>query len=66
MMPMQEGMNINPEVQVAVLQDKLAQLTIREAMLEAAVQQVLQENTQLHIQIQELSEVKGEPEVVEG
>ncbi len=48
---LQDGMNLNTETLVTVLQNKLAQATMREAQLEAGVQQLLIENRELRQQI---------------
>jgi hypothetical protein len=42
-----DGMNVDPQYQVQVLSNKIAQAAIREAQLEAAVQQLLVENQDL-------------------
>ena len=44
---LQEGMNLNPQITVQVLENKLAMAAVREAQLEAAVQQLLQEKQEL-------------------
>jgi hypothetical protein len=49
-----DGMNVDPEVQIQVITSKLAQAVVREAQLEAAVQQLLAENAQLTGQLSEL------------
>lgn len=37
---MEQGMNIDPDVLITTLQNKLAQAAIREAQMEAAIQQL--------------------------
>ena len=38
-----EGMQIDPELHVQVLQNKLAQMAVREAQMEAGIQQLIHE-----------------------
>ena len=57
MQPMTAGMEVDPIINIQVLEVKLTQLTVREAMLEAAVQQLTQENTQHKMEIQRLEEL---------
>ena len=42
-----DGMNIDPEIHLQVLQNKLAQSTVRETQMEAAIQQLIQEVNRL-------------------
>ncbi len=42
-----DGMNLNPEVTIRVLENKVALAAVREAQLEAAVQQLLADNESL-------------------
>ena len=44
---MHEGMDVNTDYQIQIMSNKLAQMTIREVQLEAAVQQLLDENGRL-------------------
>lgn len=54
MQPMSDGMNLDPEVLNQTLLNKLAQGAIREAQMEAAVQQLLQEKQNLEAQLDAL------------
>ena len=60
MQPMSDGMDLDPQVMIQVLQNKLSQATIREAQMESAIQQLLGEKQQLQAQIETLT-----PEVEE-
>jgi predicted nuclease with TOPRIM domain len=61
-----DGMNVEPQYQVQVLNNKLAQMVIREAQLEAAVQQLLGEVAAMSQKIAELEEEASErPEIVQ-
>lgn len=42
-----EGLNIDPAIQVRVMENKIAQAAVREAQLETAVQQLLEQQSQL-------------------
>jgi len=53
---MHEGLNINNEALIEVLQNKLALASVREAQLEAAVQQLLAEVASLQEDRSEQSE----------
>jgi hypothetical protein len=55
---MSEGMNINPELHVQVLQNKLAQSAVREAQMEAGIQQLIQEVAHLDAMVPKDTEVK--------
>jgi hypothetical protein len=55
---MSEGMNINPELHVQVLQNKLAQSAVREAQMEAGIQQLIQEVARLDAMVPKDTEVK--------
>lgn len=61
MQPMTAGMNVDPIINIQVLEVKLSMLTIREAMLEAAVQQLTSENTQHKMEIQRLQQIISPP-----
>ena len=61
MQPMTQGMNVDPILHLQVLEVKLTQLTVREAMLEAAVQQLTQENTQHRMEIARLNDIIKPP-----
>ena len=50
---MQDGMNIDPEYMVAVLEGKVAASTVQAARLEAAVQQLLVETARLEALLKE-------------
>ncbi len=50
---MQNGMQVEPQFTVEVMQNKIAQAAIREAMLEAAIQQLLSENERLAAMLRE-------------
>jgi len=58
MQPMSDGMNLDPQMHVQVLQNKLAQTAIREAQMETAIQQLMSENQELSNRI---NEIQGEP-----
>ena len=58
---MTQGMNVDPILHLQVLEVKLTQLTVREAMLEAAVQQLTQENTQHRMEIARLNDIIKPP-----
>jgi hypothetical protein len=58
MQPMSEGMEIDPNVHIQVLQNKLAQSAIREAQMESAIQSLLAENQQLEALVPSDKEVK--------
>jgi len=60
MQPMNDGMNLDLQVLTTTLQNKLAQSAIREAQMEAGIQQLMAENQELHITIQGLSEVQDD------
>ncbi len=55
MQPMSEGMNLDPQVLIAVQNERLAGGAIREAQLTAAVQQLTMENMQLKEQVANLT-----------
>ncbi len=65
MQPMTEGMNLDPQVLIAVQNERLAAGAIREAQLTAAVQQLTMELMQVREQLQTLSEVKADEAVEE-
>ena len=62
MQPMTEGMNLNPEVLIAVQNERLAGGAIREAQLTAAVQQLTMQVMQLEQQLNPPVEVNATPE----
>lgn len=64
MQPMSEGIDLDANVMIQTLQNKLAQGVIREAQMEAAIQQLMQEKQQLEAQLA-ATEDAGEAEVVE-
>ena len=55
MQPMSEGINLDPQVLIAVQNERLAASAIREAQLTAAVQQLTMEKMQLQQQVTELT-----------
>jgi hypothetical protein len=55
---MSDGMQIDPEVHVQVLQNKLAQMAVREAQMEAGIQQLIQEVARLDAMVPKDTEVK--------
>ena len=57
MQPMTSGMEVDLNINIQVLEVKLSTLTIREAKLEAAVQQLTHENTQHTMEIERLNEL---------
>jgi len=64
MQPMAEGIDIDPQVLNQTLLNKLSQSVIREAQMEAAIQQLLAEKQALQEQVIALEGVQDE--VVEG
>jgi len=54
-------MNVDPMVHSQVLETKLSALTIREALLEAAVQQLTLENAQHGMEIERLQAIISPP-----
>ena len=54
---MTQGMIVEPTMHIQVLESKLAALTIREVMLEAAVQQLTLENAQHTMEIERLTDL---------
>ena len=65
MQPMTQGMTVEPIGHIAVLEIKLSSLTIREAMLEAAVQQLTQESSQHQMEIERLQQLLSPPATVD-
>jgi hypothetical protein len=61
-----EGITTKPEYHIQVLQNRLAQLTIREAQMEAAVQQLIAENQRLEATMQAMKEAAEEQIEQEG
>jgi len=59
-------MTVEPIGHIAVLEIKLSALTIREAMLEAAVQQLTLENTQHKMEINRIEDLLNPPADVEN
>ena len=55
---MEDGINIDPNTLIQVLQNKLAQATVRETQLEAAVQQLMNQQNELMAQIPKDTEVQ--------
>ena len=55
----EQGININQQVLVEVLQEKLALLTVREAQLEAVVQQLMAQQNELMLELTELKEANN-------
>ena len=60
MQPMSEGINLDPQVLIAVQNERLAAATIREAQLTAAVQQLTMENMGLKAEVEKLTPVVEE------
>lgn len=54
MQPMSEGMNLDPQVLIAVQNERIAAAAMREAQLTAAVQQLTMENMRLQESVQTL------------
>jgi predicted nucleic acid-binding Zn-ribbon protein len=52
-MMLKNGMDVDPEMHIQVLQNRLAQAVVREAQMEAAIQQLLAENEQLEGELAE-------------
>ena len=61
-----DGMNVEPEYQVQVLQNKIAQMAVREAMLEAAVQQLIAEKRTLRAALDMANSAEAEEVEQEG
>ena len=61
-----DGMNVEPRFQIQVLNSKVAQAAVREASLEAAVQQLLAENKRLEATMQAMKEAAEEQIEQEG
>jgi len=57
---MADGLDIDQNTLIAVLQNKLAQATIREAQLETAVQMLMQQNRELTYQVTQTNEPEAE------
>ena len=57
MQPMNEGINLDPQVLMQVQNERIAASAIREAQLTAAVQQLTMENMRLQEQIPKDEEV---------
>jgi histidinol-phosphate/aromatic aminotransferase/cobyric acid decarboxylase-like protein len=57
-----DGMNVDPQYQVQVLSNKVAQAAVREAHLESAVQQLLAEVAAMSQKIATLEEELGPKE----
>jgi hypothetical protein len=51
---MQDGIQVDPNYQIEVMQRKLAAAAVREAMLEAAIQQLLAGEDAMSVKIAEL------------
>ena len=58
MQPMSDGMNLDPDMHIQVLGNKLAQSAVREAQMETAIQQLIAENQYLKTQLPQEEEVK--------
>lgn len=58
---MTQGMTVDPLMHSQVLETKLSALTIREALLEAAVQQLTLENAQHGMEIERLQQIISPP-----
>jgi len=57
---MQEGINLDPDMLIQVLQNKLVQAVVKEAQLESAVQSQAREIQALKGQVQALSEEEAD------
>jgi len=61
---MEPGMNIDPRMHVQVLESRLAQAAVREAQMEAAIQQLIGEGRAMREALEQLEnplvEVKSE------
>jgi len=57
---MADGLDIDQNTLIAVLQNKLAQATVREAQLESAVQMLMNQKSNLELTVNAMSEVKEE------
>jgi regulator of replication initiation timing len=55
-----DGLNIESQYQIQVLNNKVAQMAVREAMLEAAVQQLLAQNQRLELTMNAMKEAADE------
>ena len=66
MQPMTQGMNVDPSIHTQVLEVKLTQLTVREALLEAAVQQLTLEISQHGMEIERLQNLLSPPAEVDA
>ncbi len=60
MQALQDGMNVDPNIQIQVLSNKLAQACIREAQLESGIQQLIGETQRLQLTIDAMVDVQGE------
>ena len=58
---MHEGIELDPEMLVQVLQNRLAQAAIREAQMEAALQSVLAKQQELLLELEHYTAVQEEP-----
>ena len=56
----QEGMNIDPQILIRTQSLFISDARVKEVQMEAAIQQLLGENQQLHAQVQELSETQDD------
>ncbi len=54
-----DGIEVNPDISIQVLHNKIAQAAIREAELEAAVQQLLGETNRLRLTMEAMVEAQG-------
>ena len=53
-----DGLQIDPEIHVQVLQNKLAQMSVRETQMDAGIQQLIQEVARLDAMVPKDNEVK--------
>ena len=59
---MEPGIGIDQNTLIEVLQNKLSMTVVREAQMEAAIQQLIAENQQLKAQVESLAELTPEVE----
>jgi len=58
MMPVQDGLNIDPQILIQTQSNFIAQARVKEVQMEAAIQQLLAENQELKAQVEELGETQ--------
>ena len=60
MMPLSDGINVDPNIAMQVMSNKLAQAAAREAQMEAAIQQLIMENQMLKGELEKHEAVSDE------